>query len=95
MLTKKFKFHSDPGHGWLAVRVLDLLKVGLDLTDISGYSYVNGQTVYLEEDCDLTKFWNAFEFTFGSVPTIVNLEQRNSYHNIRSYPQLSTIRNQG
>lgn len=53
----KFKFYSDPGHGWLAVK-RDLLKMYDVLVWISPYSYQKGGTVYLEEDSDLSKFLN-------------------------------------
>ena len=47
------KFYSDPGHGWAAVK--RKLLIDLDIADkISPYSYQKGQTVYLEEDCDLS-----------------------------------------
>lgn len=52
---KVFKFYSDPGHGWLAVKITDLADMGL-LNLISRYSYIRGNTVYLEEDCDASKF---------------------------------------
>lgn len=46
------KLYSDPGHGWAAVKrsVLDELKIA---DKISQYSYMQGGTVYLEEDSDL------------------------------------------
>jgi hypothetical protein len=51
-------FHSDPGHGWLAVKVSDLKMLGIE-TKISSFSYVKGKTVYLEEDCDMSTFIEA------------------------------------
>lgn len=55
---KAFKFYSDAGHGWLAVKRKTLKD--LDILDkITGYSYQRGQTVYLEEDCDLSTFIKA------------------------------------
>lgn len=50
--TFKIKFYSDPGHGWGAVKRQVLRQYGL-LDRISGFSYQKGDTVYLEEDCDL------------------------------------------
>lgn len=48
----KIKFYSDPGHGWGAVKRQVLTDLGI--TDrISRFSYQKGDTVYLEEDCDL------------------------------------------
>ena len=51
MNTMKFKFYSDPGHGWMAVKRTLLVEYGV-LDRISFYSYQRGDTVYLEEDCD-------------------------------------------
>ena len=54
----QYIFHSDPGHGWLAVKRKELIK--LDIIDsISEYSYQKGDTVYLEEDCDAGLFLQA------------------------------------
>jgi len=52
-----YKFYNDPGHGWLAVKRAELIRLGI-LDKITGYSYQNGNTVYLEEDCDATTFIN-------------------------------------
>jgi hypothetical protein len=53
--TIKFKFYSDPGHGWLAVKrkLVDQYMVG---DEVTCYSYMNGKTVYLEEDYDAPRF---------------------------------------
>lgn len=51
-------YHSDPGHGWLAVKMSELKMFGIEAS-ISSYSYVKGNTVYLEEDCDMSKFITA------------------------------------
>jgi hypothetical protein len=58
MATMKKVFHSDPGHGWLAVKLSELKMLGI-ATDISSYSYVKGKTAYLEEDCDMMAFLKA------------------------------------
>jgi hypothetical protein len=51
-------FHSDAGHGWLAVRIRDV--ISLEIADqISSYSYQRGATVYLEEDADMRLFVQA------------------------------------
>lgn len=54
------KFHSDAGHGWLAVKLNELKMLGIE-TQISSYSYVKGKTVYLEEDCDAMRYINAMK----------------------------------
>ena len=51
-------YHSDPGHGWLAVKLSDLQMLGIE-SKITPFSYVKGKTVYLEEDCDMSTFIEA------------------------------------
>lgn len=79
----KFNFHSDPAHGWLAVKLHLVRELGL-ATAISSFSYMQGQTAYLEEDRDATIFIKAFTERFGFAPTIVDLGQKNSSSPIRS-----------
>lgn len=66
MKNKVYVFHTDPGHGWLAVKKKELISLGV--AGISAYSYVKGDTVYLEEDCDAAKFMQAYEVMFGKKP---------------------------
>ena len=47
----KLTYHTDPGHGWLAVPRALLADLNL-LDKVTTYSYQRGGTVYLEEDCD-------------------------------------------
>ena len=58
MAVMKKVFHSDSGHGWLAVKLNELKMLGIQ-ADISNYSFVKGKTAYLEEDSDAMKFINA------------------------------------
>ena len=53
-----FRFYSDPGHGWLAVKMNLLYALGIQ-EQISECSYRSGDTAYLEEDSDLSTFANA------------------------------------
>lgn len=46
------RFFSDGSHGWLRAP-RDLIKQLGVKEKISGYSYMNDQYVYLEEDCDI------------------------------------------
>lgn len=51
-------YFTDPGHGWLKVKRSELTE--LKIADkISSYSYVRGDYVYLEEDCDIPMFVEA------------------------------------
>jgi hypothetical protein len=78
-----FTFHSDPSHGWLEVDWTDLKRLGLNPTDFSRYSYRNGNTFYLEEDCDAPKFIAAYETKHG----------RNSFRFEEPFEESHFIRN--
>jgi hypothetical protein len=55
-----YDFYSDAGHGWLHVKLDELKELGIQ-DKISHYSYIRGNDVYLEEDCDMATFMNAME----------------------------------
>jgi hypothetical protein len=57
---KTYEFKHDPGHGWLAVHLSELHDLGIadKISDYSYYNYKNDM-VWLEEDCDMTHFFNA------------------------------------
>lgn len=67
-MNKVFKFYSDSGHGWLAVKKNVLLDLGL-VDSVSPSSYMKGQTVYLEEDRDMQLFKTAYEAKYGLLST--------------------------
>ena len=48
---KKFNLYIDPGHAWLRVPLSELRRLSL-LQQISSYSFINNEWVYLEEDQD-------------------------------------------
>ena len=83
MKTVQFKFYSDPGHGWMAVKRKMLDELGLKFT-ITRYSYQKGQTVYLEEDCDAGNFMKALREQRGLEIKIVEKSTDNRSP-IRSY----------
>lgn len=88
MKNKTYIFHSDPGHGWLAVKKSELTELQI-MQAITPYSYMKGDTVYLEEDCDMTTFVRRFEQIFGQKP-----KMRDSYLEntpIRYYPQFAVV----
>ena len=86
-MKREYKFHSDSGHGWLAVPISDLARMGI-LKRVTPYSRMNGQTVYLEEDCDASMFIAAFIRLKGHAPKIRELLTRES-SGIRDYPNLN------
>lgn len=77
------KFYMDAGHGWCAVKIKTLVELNI-LNKITPYSYVRGNTAYLEEDCDFTTFVQAYVSKYGIKPLfeIRNTDKRSP---IRSY----------
>ncbi len=84
---KTYKFYADPGHGWLAVKISELMNLGI-ITQISTYSYIKGSTAYLEEDCDAALFFNAYKDKHGSEPKRTH-KYSNNRSPIRSYDSYS------
>lgn len=84
MQHKTFKFYSDPGHGWLAVKRAHLVSLGI-IDQITGFSYQRGKTVYLEEDCDVGTFFAAFKQAYGHEPRTIEGSFTNNSSPIRSY----------
>ena len=82
-MIKFYKFYSDAGHGWIAVKRQELADLEI-LDKISGYSYQKGKTVYLEEDCDATLFINKLkelDIIYAFTEKICNKD----YSPVRSY----------
>jgi hypothetical protein len=78
----KFTYYTDPGHGWVKVprRLLEKLKIA---EKISYFSYSRGDSVYLEEDCDLSHLITALEAQGTKVDLVFKSTNRQS--KIRSY----------
>ena len=70
-----FNFHSDAGHGWLAVKLTLVRELGL-AKFVTPYSYMQGQSAYLEEDCDMQMFIRHFTARFGVEPKINYLDSK-------------------
>jgi hypothetical protein len=79
---KVFNFHSDAGHGWVAVPLKLLADLKL-IDKISGCSYIKGKTVYLEEDCDAEVFVSAWKAQGNQFLFNEKYSDRSA---IRSYP---------
>jgi hypothetical protein len=62
----RIKFICDPSHGWGEVPISLINDLGI-ADKISQYSYIKGSNAYLEEDCDLPIFLNAYERTGEKV----------------------------
>lgn len=85
---RTYYYHQDPGHGWLAVKLADLEALGIR-SQISGFSYVNGKTAYLEEDRDMGIFLWAYSEVNGEYPKILARFTEHSHH-IRKYQSYRT-----
>ena len=81
-----FKFYNDPGHGWIEVQWTDLKALNLNPTDFSRYSYRKGNTFYLEEDCDASKFVEAYQAKHGCAPQFADVYQEHTF--IRNLPPI-------
>ena len=83
--TKKLvrKFHEDPGHGWLCVKIAELEALGI-ADKITGFSYMRKQSAYLEEDQDMTTYQNALKERGIELET-VNGKIFNKDHPIRRF----------
>jgi hypothetical protein len=88
MKKLKLKSFSDGGHGWLAVKRELLIELGI-LEKITSYSYQKKDTVYLEEDQDVTTFVNAFQekHSISDWKELIDLKGHtsNNRSTIRSY----------
>ncbi len=78
----KIKFYSDAGHGWAAVKRKTLVDLGI-ADKVSTYSYQRGQSVYLEEDCDLSLLIGALKAK--NITPEFKDSHTNSRSPIRSY----------
>lgn len=61
---------TDPGHGWLLVRISQVLDLGLTTDDFSGFSYRKGDVLALEEDRDMGVFLEAYRAKHQEMPLI-------------------------
>ena len=75
----KYRFIEDPGHGWLEVGRAEIDRLGVS---VSSYSYIRGDKVFLEEDCDMGAFMKAKEQA-GEPVEMVRVYQENTP--IRNY----------
>ena len=55
-MSRSLTWFYDPGHAWLQVDKQTLAEFDLTPMDFSRYSYIDGNNLYLEEDCDAYKF---------------------------------------
>jgi hypothetical protein len=78
----KLTYFTDPGHGWVKVPRNLLEKFGI-ADKISRYSYSRGDSVYLEEDCDLGHLYTVMALSGTKIELVTRHTNRQS--KIRSY----------
>ena len=88
-----YVFHEDPGHGWLAVKRVELHRLGI-AERITHFSYQRGGTVYLEEDHDASIFVEAKRAAGEPVEYRHSYRERTpirSYESYRYIPELGQV----
>lgn len=85
----RFKYFTDPGHGWLRVRPADVYAVGLSRAHFTPCSYrtPDDKFWYLEEDQDAGLFIRAWERMFDNHFTYTR-GHTNGFSRIRKLPAL-------
>ena len=65
-----YKYHIDPGHGWIEVPYAEIVALGIQ-DEISEFSYRDGDTCFLEEDCDAYLWQHSHNGRYGVDPEVV------------------------
>lgn len=82
MKNLKLNYFTDPGHGWVSVKLQTLVDLGI-ADKVSTYSYMRGSSAYLEEDCDLGLLYQACDAM--GITIDLNTKHTNNRSPIRSY----------
>lgn len=97
-MQKTFIVYADPGHAWGKVPQEILQALGLKAADFSSYSFLGSGCLFLEEDCDLNVFIEAYRDQTGIAPkwndrrcngeSSIRRKPRNEPHNAQYYVPL-------
>lgn len=79
-----YTYHTDPGHGWLEVSRHEVERLGI-AGEISHYSYQRNGTLFLEEDCDMTRFLAAKDAKGEPWKIVERYAERTFVRNLPSY----------
>lgn len=87
-----YTHYTDGGHGWIAVGLNELAELGIE-NKVSRYSYRQGRLAYLEEDCDASLWFEAYQKKHGCKPELVGVfHGRNSpIRNMQHYTERECI----
>lgn len=78
----KFNKYDDPGHGWLKVPRSLLKKLGIK-SQITSFSYMKGDDIFLEEDRDMSLFIDSMKEAGNTVE--IKVFTMNKQSKIREY----------
>jgi len=87
MKTLTLNYYQDSGHGWVKAKFSLIFKLGI-ADQISTYSYMRKDSVYLEEDCDLSRLYKALDER-GITLKLKEFNAREKRSKIRSYDHFS------
>ena len=90
MSTTKFHYYSDPGHGWLKVKISLLEELGI-ADKISSYSYMMGEHAYLEEDADASLFIDTMRKAGKPYEFVEHCTKADNRSAIRNYQRYNEI----
>lgn len=71
----KYVIYTDPGHAWLRVPLSEVIKLQEKGLQISSFSYRNSKYAFLEEDCDMPRY---FKFIGENAPEYQEIYHENS-----------------
>jgi hypothetical protein len=83
---KTYRLYRDSGHGWLAVSHKEIIRYNLE-DKISGYSRMDSEKVYLEEDRDKHIFLDALKKM--ELEFIITKHYKDGFSAIRNKPSYS------
>lgn len=84
LMSTEYVHHIDAAHGWIEVSKGLLQFLGLE-KQISSFSYMNGNDVYLEEDSDFGIFSKEYQRIFRQRPTLFQQQSKTDESPIRGY----------
>ena len=87
-MNDQYICHSDAAHGWIEVKYSELVRLGIDHA-ISDCSFIHGDTVYIEQDSDWSK-WDKAKKQRGESYKVIERYQENSY--VRNYRRYTPLR---
>ena len=82
----KYIFYVDAGHGWLEVPMSEIKRLKIE-GKVTPYSYVNGDMVYLEEDCDAAFFIDKLKSDGKKFNSCEVYEETSRVRSYEPYPQ--------